>query len=186
MRFTSFRNKSQIRLEKQKIVFQFTLVLVAAFVAGVLFVRLISENALSAISERISKHFLSEATASFFIKNCAVDVVCVFVLYLFSFSFINYVISDIILAFVGFRFGIFSRLCVLSDTGNAIFIFFKLLLLLLIFVYSCKIAMDSLKLKKILPNGRVSVESQTFTQITVLTVIAVVLVFIINGLYCLF
>lgn len=186
MRFTSFRNKSQIRLEKQKIVFQFTVVLIASFVAGTLFIRLISDEALRTISERISNHFLSEASKSFFFKNCTVDILCVFILYLFSFSFINYVVSDIIIAFTSFNFGIFSRLCILFNNQFSILIFFKLVLLLLIYIYSCKIAMDSLKLKKFLPNGRISIDNKTFTKITVLTVSVIAVILIINGLYCLF
>ena len=85
MRFTSFRNKNQIRLEKQKIVFQFTIVLIASFIAGTLFIRLISDEALSYRSERASNHFLSEVSRSFFFKNCTLDVLCVCILYLFSF-----------------------------------------------------------------------------------------------------
>ena len=186
VRFTSFRNKNQIRLEKQKIVFQFALVLMASLIAGVLFVGLVSDDVLNLISERISRHFLSKNSTSFFVRNCAANVICVFALYLFSFSFINYVVSDIILAFTGLCFGIFSRLCTLTSVENTIYIFFKLLLLLLIFVYSCKIAIDSLRLKKILPNGRVSIENKIFAQITLLTAVSVLIILIINGLYCLF
>lgn len=192
MKFTSLHNKNQINLEKQKIIFQFSLVSVAAFIAGILFIKTLSSEGITNILDGITKHFATDMPpgtfGKIFIRQCLPDIICILLLYTFSFSFVNYICTDLILAFLAFKFGICTHLCFLAPLSSAatfISLFLRALLLGVILVYSCRIAICSLRLKKILSNGRVAIDIKTFISITLSTVSTVGVALIIYGLYCL-
>ena len=186
------RRNSDINLEKQKIVFQFFLVTVSAFIGGLLFTKLLSGEKIAELSLSVVEHFnfkvdlhiLLSAT----LKQSIIDIVCILLIFLFSFSYFNYLATDLILAFLGFRTGINISLCFFSFIGKFLLftsLLFKVFLLLILAIYSCKAAIFSLKLKRTLPNGRVTIDSKILISLTILTTSTIGVSIIINGLYCL-
>ena len=186
------RRNSDINLEKQKIVFQFFLVTVSSFIGGLLFTRLLSGEKIAEFSISVVEHFnfkvdlhiLLSAT----LKQSIIDIVCILLIFLFSISYFNYLATDLILAFLGFRTGINISLCFFSFIGKFLLftsLLFKVFLLLILAIYSCKAAIFSLKLKRTLPNGRVTIDSKILISLTILTTSTIGVSIIINGLYCL-
>lgn len=188
MKFTSLHNKKQINLEKQKIIFQFSLVTLASLIAGILFIKTLSGEGVASLLDGIIKHFSTDASLGIFIRQCLPDIICILLLYLFSFSIINYVATDLILSFLGFKFGICAHLTFLAPISLAtasISVFLRILLLGVILVYSCRIAIYSLHLKKFLPNGRVAINRKPFISMTLSCMSTIGVTLIIYGLYCL-
>ncbi len=187
MRFTSLHNRNQIGLEKQKIVFQFSLVGVSSAIAGMLFIKILSMDCTAGILESMRRYFTESPSSASFGKQCLPDILCIAVLYIFSFSFINYIVTDFILMFSGFNFGICARLCFMSNSGyiSWISVLTKTLILIVVLSYACKIAIQSLGLKKILSNGRVTIDSKVFASMSLSAISTVGATLIIHGLYCL-
>ncbi|MBQ8300489.1 MAG: hypothetical protein IJX57_00755 [Clostridia bacterium] len=192
MKFASQYNKKEIALEKQKIIFQFLLITLSAFIAGILFIKILSDESLANILDSITRHFNTDFSAdnfgSMLFRQCVPDIICIALLYVFSFSFINYIVSDLTLAFLGFRFGICAYLSVLASLSfvmTVIFIFLRVIILGIILIYCCNISMQSLHLKKIHSNGRVSIDTKVFISITLSAVSTIGATLIIYGLYCL-
>lgn len=184
LRFAPSKQKNQKDIEKEKIIFQFTLITTASFIAGILFINMLSDNYIATVVSGILKHFSQNVTLKTFgkqlIDQVLPDIICVALLYIFSFSFINYFATDIILAFLGMRVGIYVCLCVIARIG-VLPVILKLLITILILIYACQTAIYSLSLKKILPNGRVSINIKAFLIITLLTVSMICLALVLSA-----
>ena len=186
-------------IEKAKIIFQFVLMIVASFIGGILFARLLSDTAIDKLSQNVISHFSLQLRERFYIgelieaffKVCRVDVACVIILFVFSFSFVNYIVTDIVLIFCGFRVGINVALMYsisLSNIGYAnsiIFFIFKAILIATLLFYACKMAISSLHLRRFSENGRMIADRRLLASVVLFAATVLGLTLIIDGLYCL-
>lgn len=188
-----------LEVEKTKIIFQFVLMLTASVLCGIFFTRLLSYEFLNSTLINVSRHFNApfrgcgsfDEILSKYLEFCGCDIVCLTLLLLFSFSFINYIISDLVLIFSGFKFGMsiaviwyfsFARI----GFGNSFtFLILRSIALVVILIYSYRMALYSLDIRKFSDNGRVVLNKKHLLSILLFTVNILGLIFIINGLYCL-
>ena len=95
--------------EKAKIVFQFSLMVVASVLAGIFLAKLASDEVLGISIDKLCVHFTKQSGAAMFFSNCLraclSDLICLSILFVFSFSFVNYFATDLVLLFVGFKYG---------------------------------------------------------------------------------
>ena len=103
--------------EKQKIIFQFVLMTIASIIAGFCFAHLLNAETLNnSLMANISCFFSDLASGTFseifssYLMLGIIDCLWVCLGFIFTFSFINYIVSDIFLIFSGFKFGINSAL----------------------------------------------------------------------------
>lgn len=190
----------EIKKEKAKILFQFTLMLVASVVCGICFSQLLSENTLFEISKEIQLHFSSFFGNCYYVEDYLGKLLClsssnlisILILFIFSFSFLNYIISDIIITFHGFCFGMnFSLFRMISfpqigTRSSLLYLVSHFLLLLLLSFYAYTMALYSLKLRLFTNNGRAIVSKKLLFKIILFTLTILGTILIINGLYCLF
>ena len=98
-------------LEKRKIVFQFVLMMLSSVFAGIFLTKFLSSENLTKLSEKISYHFganiadgnLIYDIVNVYLRLCVVDIICIVIVFLSSFSVLNYLINDGILIFLGLR-----------------------------------------------------------------------------------
>lgn len=173
-------------IEKKKIIFQFFLVSISSFIAGMLFVNFTSDEFLLQVAQNIeSKSNISDVFLDLVLKNSFSDIFIIFTLYVFSFSFINYLVSDIALTFLGFRTGLHVYAYFLSDIGYLhlfTVIFIKIALLSVIILFACNLAIKTLRLIKYRSNGRVRIDKSCLLSITVLTVSTVGATLVLNAI----
>lgn len=183
-------------IEKAKIVFQFAVMLVASVIGGMCFSNLLTSSALQRFAAKLYISFnASSGEVSFidiFTKIAVVDLVCIVLLFVFSFSFINYIVSDMILLFLGFRFGMNAAIIKLSGfsqigLGNSLsFWVFKGLILFGIMLYTCVVAFKALELRRFGANRRPKISNKTLLHIIFFTALTMVFTLVVDGLYCLF
>lgn len=182
-------------IEKAKIVFQFAVMMVASVIGGMCFSNLLSA---SAIQRFTAKLYISlnatSADVSFldiFIKVALVDIICVAILFVFSFSFINYIVSDIVIVFLGFRFGMNAAIIKLSGfsqigvADSLWFWIFKGVILFGIMLYACVAAFKALELRRFGANRRPRINTKALLHIVLSSVVAIAFTLAFNGLYCL-
>ena len=122
MKFNTKRSVRSIELEKRKIIFQFTLMLIGSLICALLFTELLGEGAINSSTERIVRHFsvnseqaLTLRTFSLMLlRTFCVEIFGIIITFVFSFSYINYLVSDVILIFLGFRYGLNAALVKLA------------------------------------------------------------------------
>lgn len=185
--------------ERCKIVFQFVLMLIASVLCGIFFTRLLSDEYLNSVLFDISKHFnapfreLGEPREILmrYLSYCLSDLCCIVLVYLFSFSFINYAVTDMVIVFCGFKFGLSAALIwkitfVRIGFANCI-LFFALrgVLLVILLIYSYRMAIYSLHIRRFSSNGRAMIGARDFLNILLLSISVLGSILIINGLYCL-
>ncbi len=184
-----------IRLEKIKILFQFLIMLVASVVLGVCLSRLFSDELRARAFSDIIRHFSAQAAnssaSSLFFKYLSFslfDIISILSLVIFSFSFINYVVSDIIIVIYGTRLGIGASLALaLQDIQvfeKIIFFSFRSLIIILIIIFCYKMALYSLELRRFSSNGRFAADKRKTISIIAFALAFLGLILIINGLYC--
>ena len=194
------RYRHAAETEKNKIVFQFALMLIASVIGGICFSNLLSDSALEKAMMKIISHFEASAKSSTgfsglmleYINFCLSDIICAVALFIFSFSFVNYIVSDAVLVFLGFRYGMNAAIIKLASfsvigVGNSLSYWLLRAVILSVFMlFSCRMAFYSLTLRKFSPNGRLVVDRRALISeiIYLLTVIGLLLM--INGLYCIF
>ena len=188
---------SALNAEKIKILFQFSLMLCISFVGGIMFSNLFSEHLYNNALHKITAHFnysysiLSNDLNIVFsyLKFCIWDILCVFIIFAFSFSFVNYVISDLILVANGFKLGIslsviwkltFVRI---GFINCLLYVAYNLVLLPLLLIYTYKMAVNSISLKKVSNVGRIIVNRSVFIKMMISSLSFLGLVFIIDGIY---
>ena len=177
-------NKKDI--EKQKIIFQFSLVLVLSYIAGVIVVKFVSEDLLIHILGDIGdRTSIGADFTSILLDRCADDIFAIITLWFFSFSYINYLVTDFVLVYWGFKSGFSTYLFVLSNTEtvrSCIYIFITIALLAVYLTFSCSIAIKSLDLVTHRVNGRVSFNKRCLFAITVLSISTVGATLILNAI----
>ena len=182
-------------IEKAKIVFQFAVMMVASVIGGMCFSNLLSA---SAIQRFTAKLYISlnatSADVSFldiFIKVALVDIICVAILFVFSFSFINYIVSDIVIVFLGFRFGMNAaivRLSGFSQIGllnSLLFWIFKGIILFGMVFYACVAAFKALEIRRFSTSRRPRINNKALLKIVLSTIASAAFTLAFNGLYCL-
>ena len=193
------------RIEKTKIVFQYSLVLLGSFLCGCFLTQLISLTALQQIEEALIYHFelpFVECEGVFdvlrIISEISIgDIICVFILFFSVFTFFNYLISDVILFYVGFNFGfsvclilkLFSNLdafVVHAPNGVEIFTYIitRSVYIALALYFCIKLSFSSFKIKTLKPNGRYSISLSVFTSDFALTLVLSFVSVILKLLYC--
>ena len=187
--------KNSTETEKAKIVFQFAVMLIVSVIGGICFSNMLTPTAIQRFTAKLYISFnASSPEVSFwdiFSKIALVDIACILVLFVFSFSFINYVISDIVILFLGFRFGVNSAVIKLAGfeqlgIGNSlVFWIFKGVLLLAVVLYACLAAFKSLEFRKIGANRRTTINNKSLFRIILYTLSTIVVTLIIDGIYCL-
>lgn len=193
------------RLEKIKIIFQYLLVFISSFFCGCFFTQLISQSVLFEIEKDLIYHFeipFVECKSFFelfqvFIKLTIKDIVCFAILFFSVFTVFNYIISDLIIFYVGFDFG-FS-VCLLlklflnsgayiihSPNGIEIFIFIatRLIFIASILYFSIKLSLGAFKMKALKPNGRFTISLPAFAYTSFLTVLGICISVLLKLLYC--
>ena len=188
--------KDPMRTERKKILFQYTLVLIGACLVGILIPFLFKLNYLELIDERLDQHFngmFFECYSWFqviemIVRYSFIHVGCLLLIYLFSFSMINYPISSLVLGFEGLRSS-FS-LCVLflfGDTGiliSLLFLVSKILWLCLLLAASYRMAVYSLDLKRVSQLGRPMFSWKTVACLTRCVICFIGSIMIIHFIYC--
>lgn len=190
--------KRETELEKNKIIFQFALMLIASVIGGICFSNLLSEVALEKAALRIISHFGVSSDNGFsrlvwqYLGVCLPDIICALVLFLFSFSFVNYVVSDAVLVFLGFRYGVNSAIIKITSfsvvgVGNSLSYWLLRAAVLTVFmIFSCRMAFYSLSLRKFSQNGRLVLDRKALLSQMIYTLTVIGLLLMINGLYCIF
>ena len=186
--------KKSVDNEKSRIVLQFFITLTLAAVIGILYCTY-SDGALErAIHQKALAHFyLPIKIKDIFdalIQLSEFDFACCVALVVFSFSFLNYIVSDIIMLLYGLKFGMIIALVSSSnDTigafASALFIVLEASVLLTIFVYTCKMAILSLDIKKCIQGSRLKLNKKIIFALTFNTVTAQGTILFINLLHCL-
>ncbi len=187
-------------LEKTKILFQFILMLVASVIGGICFSGLLGEQAIFDLTQCLSAHFntkVTDADISFLlvkvIRTSLIDLCGISVIFVFSFSFINYMITDLLLVFFGFKFGLNASVIAVSGPvsmgiGNSLsYWLIKCGVLVIILICACKMAVRSLDMKRhSSDNGRLFFYKSTTFMLFIDTLVAIGAVLICNTLYCIF
>ncbi len=194
-------SSKELELEKRKIVFQFTLMLVAAVIAGICFTRFLGEGTVFGLAQKIYLHFSDKlpqnAALSYFFSTlfriALPDLICIISLFLFSFSFVNYMVSDAVLVFAGFRFGFNAALIRLAGIysvgiGNSLsFWLLKGVMLPVLLAFSCKMALYALQLRRFSgANGRFIFNKKATSAMILFTLWICLLSMTANLLYCIF
>ncbi len=187
--------------EKLKIVFCFSFLVAVAFFGGICLFRILGQDTKELLKNSILLHFdaiLPNTDKALFLwhrtwRMNISEFVCVFLVLLFSFSFISRLVSDIVLMFVGFRFGLcasavynlgFSR----AGFGNSLcFWLLKGLMLWFIYNYACKITVLSMNSRHYsAENGRIMMKRSALLSMLGLTVFTACALILLGGAYCLF
>ena len=189
------RDTNNIRLERCKIAFQFTLMVVASIICGICISRMLSDTFISTATNKICQHFFTvKVPRAFFeyfvdyLKISAFDIALITLILIFSFSFINYVISDLILVFAGIRLGFFARLIATSGitfADKVAFYIFKPITMAMLFAFSLLMALHSLEIRRFSSNGRLIKNRKKLYSMLICSITFIGLILISNGLYCL-
>ncbi len=137
-----------------KILIQFTILFVTSLFIGVFLPRFLDENFLISQSRNISFHFeipiyygmdKKFECLNAILKYSFIDILCIFVIFIFSFSSSHFIISGIVLIYLGLRNGCIAYLVYITPklmTDNSpqiaeLFIFFiaKVMIVFLIIRY---------------------------------------------------
>lgn len=153
--------------ENKKILFQFILMLVAALIGGICFIKAVEPHlppvALNKILANFSNSPLNYVTFGGFIqavfKAALPYFISTLLVFIFSFSYVCYIISDIILALNGFAAGVsMALLCVSAPQikmfSATVFIISIILPLIVLFCFTYYSALFSLNIRVRSSNGR--------------------------------
>ena len=167
-------------IEKKKILFQFILMLATAFIGGICFIKAIGADLPINIQDKVFVNFSSISLCGFelscFIYNllllCMPYIVSAIVILAFSFSYISYVVSDIILVLNGFCAGISTALVVNLMINTNFFMAINFVVstaiaLIILFQFAYDAALFSLDIRINSPNGRMILSPQKLLRITV-------------------
>ena len=111
-------------IERKKIFFQFALMLIAALIGGLCFVAALETSISHDVRGKIVSSFSGISLRDFelmqFVRSiitaCLPYFVSVLIIFVFSFSYVSYVVSDILLALNGFFTGALVALVALCLT----------------------------------------------------------------------
>ncbi|MBQ9085867.1 MAG: hypothetical protein IJY47_01635 [Clostridia bacterium] len=161
-----------IRRERQKILFQYVLTLLISLLSGGIFVGLLSDEFFSAIVYQTSVHFelVFSNIASFsqgillVLRYAVPDLLCIAICFIFAFSSIHCLVSDLILLFEGFTAGFsgwlmfqmeWSRTPPFANSGYLItFLLFRGSMMLGFLLYCRRTALIAMTLRQHTEVGR--------------------------------
>ena len=168
-------------------------------------IQLISQSVLFEIEKNLIYHFeipFVECKSLFesfqvFIKLTFKDIVCFAILFFSTFTIFNYIVSDLIIFYVGFDFG-FS-VCLLfkfflnseanisySPNGIELFIFIitRLIFVASILYFSIKLSVGTFKMKSIKSNGRFTISFPILVYALFLTISGICISVLLKLFYC--
>ena len=145
----------ELRAQYKKTLTLFAILFVTSLLVGALLPRFLSESFLRSIFQNVTLHFeipiykynidRSTVLLNAIFKYSLVDIICIFAVFIFSFSSYHYIISGIVLIYLGIKNGCVASLIYLVPrfvTDNApksteIFVFYiaKAIIMLLIIRY---------------------------------------------------
>ena len=191
------------KLEKMKISFLFSFVLLISALLGMLVVNYISTEIYANSLFRLSNHFETVflrcsdfvGYAKIIAQYSLYDIIALLIIFASSFSMLNYLLTDIVLFYSGIKFGIsvaflinFSKLSDLSysigNTRLALFVFAELAIIAIVLYYSCYSAMSSLNFRRTDTSGRPNIKTSDLISFAVKTAACVGATLILNTLYC--
>lgn len=171
-------------IEKRKILFQFVLMIIAAFIGGVCFTNAVVPYSSLNIGQKIVLSFSMPAFNDFnlikflsvVIKSCLPYFISVCLVLIFSFSYVSYIISDVILAINGFCAGILITLVNIYTirihlVSTVIFIICIVtsLLILFHFTYYCALFSLNIRIRSSTLNGRMALPPTRLLLIVIKT-----------------
>lgn len=189
----------RLEAEKAKIIFQFSLMLIVSVIGGICLAKLVRDEVSEGLSEIVCRHFLTLFTDGvelrdgvlYILRLCTADIACICIMLIFSFSFINYTVTDMVMVFCGFRFGLDVAVVfgtALKSIGGfdfAVFVVLRAAVALVLLAYACKTAIYSLNIRRFSYNGRLIISPKSVITAFLLTLTLLGAVLFINGLYCL-
>jgi len=189
--------------ERLKIVFQYTLMVVASFVAGWILPRFFGDALWQDIGKTLSTHFDvpfsaldgGRAIMSAVFSYVKPTLVCIGIVAVFSFSSLSCLVSDIVLVYLGMRAG-----CTLSILTSALkedpkisyrpsslcvffFVLFTLLVIVIFWFYSIQAAKSSYQLRRYSKEGRAIFSKKAVGILAFHTLWCTVLLFLLHLLY---
>ncbi len=187
--------------EITKILFCYSLVLFFALAIGICIFNILGQATKDLIKNSLLLHFEAILPSNnkiefLWYRTLRLDLcefICIISVILFSFSFINRLVSYSVILFIGIRFGLFAYaiwdLGILEiGLGNSLcFWLLKGIMLIIIFKYICKISYLSLNSRHYSPqSGRVLMKKNTLLSMLTQTVYTVASLMVLGGIYCLF
>lgn len=190
-------------LEKMKISFLFSSVLIVSTLLGIFIANYASAsiypNSVFLLSNHFETAFLRCTDFLGCVKIIALyslsDIVLLLIIFAVSFSMLNYLLTDIVLFLAGVKFGIsvafllsFARMSNLPySVGNIrifLFIASELLILALLLYYSYSAAISALSFRETNASGRPDVKARDFLLFSLKTAACVGAILILNAIYC--
>ena len=190
------------RIERIKILFQYSFMLFGSGLLGMLLPSCFSQGTKYVIWDTIFEHFSFPFSASsgwwsklsLVASSCAMDWILMGISFLFAFSILNYLISDIVLTLIGLRFGIGISMLwwLIGVERNGFFVRWshfvtflccKLLVILCLFLYSYLLTFYSYKIKSSFVKGRAFVRSEHLIPLLGSTILGCVVIFLIHACY---
>ena len=190
-------------LEKMKISFLFSSVLIVSTLLGIFIANYVSAsiypNSVFLLSNHFETAFLRCTDFLGCVKIIALyslsDIILLLIIFAVSFSILNYLLTDIVLFLAGVKFGIsvaflltFSRISNLPYSIGSIRIFIfiasELLILALLLYYSYSAAISALSFRGTNVSGRPNIKVRDFMFFSVKTAACVGAILILNAIYC--
>ena len=191
------------RREQIKIIFQYSLMLVASVIAGGLLPRFLGDRAWQSALHAVTVHFdlsfsLPIAAKEFFYTVYTFflpTLICVGIVGIFSFSSLNCLITDGVFVYLGMRTGCtISVLCTLFRRNMLeslhfgffklfIFLLFKLLLLAFFMLYAVQMSKYAYRLRVYSKEGRTLFHPQTVFALLGKVILCSTVLFALHLLY---
>ncbi len=194
MRFGKTWLKGSKETEKLKILFQFSIMLIASVIGGICFTALLSDTATQRLSQKALLSISEDIGTTLLIGKIwsisAIELICIAVLFVFSFSLVNYTVSDIALVFLGFKWGMSAAVVKLTGfesfgMGNSLsFWILRGAILFVIFFFACKMAFFSLDIRTSSLNGRGQINSKKLVSLILFALSVAIAIWLLNGIYC--
>ncbi len=187
--------------ERIKIIFRFSVALFLAFTVGICVFKILGQATKDLIKNSILLHFdavlpINNKLEFLWHRTLRLNLcefICIFSVLVFSFSFINRLVSCAALVFSGIKFGLFASAVwnigiFRAGFGNSLcFWLLKGIMLILIYNYVCKISYLSLDSRYYsTQSGRVLMKKRTLLSMLTLTVYTVASLIVLGGIYCVF
>ena len=192
-----------IRIETIKFLIQYLLILIASSVAGGAFTFFLGKDAYVSFFCRIYTHFSLPFSycrsvgdvASVLMRFATPKIIAAAVIFLFSFSVLNHLATQLVLITEGFKFGfsacILFRLCIspaireyLSVFLCAVYFIASLLLLILLVRYSVDLARRSIAVRCYSSVGRPSFSAGVLARLFLCYLKYCVLILSTYSIYC--
>lgn len=186
--------------EKKKALFQYCCICLLSVLSGILIAGMLSKGALLDMGEQIKRHFLSPFSQNAPLYNFTysvlcyslVDVICISVAFLFTFSVFNYIASNVILIYQGFVIGLSTsvllRYSVLFGSISYFyiiwFIILKISILIFFVFYLCILTKYSFDLKSYSANLRARLDPRVLLLLLAFMISASGFVILLNAIYC--